>query len=51
MSTRVPSTEGSILDLTKPAKKAKREALKKISKAANEPILLFETPEMMNKIM
>ena len=47
----LPATERAVLDLIKQADKAQSLALNQNYKAVNERILLFETPEMMNKVI
>ena len=47
--TVLPTTEAKVFDLTKQAKEAKRDALKKYYKATDGLILVFEPPEITNK--
>ena len=47
----LPATERVVLDLIKQAEKAQFLALNQNYKAVNECILLFETPETMNKVI
>ena len=46
----LPAIEGAVLNLTKPTEKAQSGALNQHYKAVNRCILLFETPELMNKV-
>ena len=46
----LPATEGMVLRLTNTCKKTQNGALKNNAKATNGLILLFQTPEMTNKM-